>query len=572
MKETIKKYLVPVIISFYSLLVGLFFIALRINYAGISKFLGADTNQSFIVMYLPIIVCVIIWLVFIYSLFGIYKYKEKRLHTFITLGLNILFTIAIVVIIIFGSQDYLDFILPHFYRSLLITTIILLFGFILFFPIINKDKKILGVKAVILVLVINCAIIIGYKLRSNKIDQDAVVYAVEDEYQIVFSTSDNSLAWVEIGDNKYYDLYAGSMKSKDLVHKISVPMSVLDEAKEYTIYAEKMIYRGPFGAYKGKIISKSHEFRPVDISDGFKYYTLSDIHESYDGAIAAASFHKDMDMLVILGDTVSMVEFHENANASNYVANKITSGEIPVVYARGNHEIKGEFAEDLYKYVGSKDQKFYYTFRLGKDVAGIVLDMGEDHDDDWWEYFDSARFDSYRDEQTQLLKKLLSDNYFDGYKYKMVVCHIPLTFVNSRHNHEKYKKEWTDIINQMNIDILLSGHQHDITAFEPHLIKANEELTYNSNYVGVEGKKYKGYLLDFNFYGFLVGRCSNSQLGDTKPHGTKEYTGLLVDVKFALGSKKEIVTYTNANGETVKVCNIFGSDDFRSNYDLDLKY
>ena len=568
MKQTIKKYLVPVLISIYSLLVGLFFVALRINYAGISKFLGADNKQTFIIMYLPIIVCVIIWLVFIYSLYGLYKYETKRLHSFVALGLNVLFTIAIGVIIYFGSQDYLDFILPHFYRSVVVTIIILLFAVILFFPIINKNKKVLGIKAIILILVINCAIILGYKLRSNKIDVDAVVYVVEDEYQIVFSTSDNSLAWVEVGDNSYYDLYAGSMKSKDLVHKISVPRDVLDEAKEYTIFAEKMIYRGPFGAFKGKIKSITHEFRPVDISDGIDYYTISDVHESYDGAINAAKYHENLDFLVVLGDCVSMVEFHENANATNYIASKITNGEIPVIYARGNHEIKGEMAEELYKYVGSYNQKFYYTFRLGDDIKGIVLDLGEDHDDDWWEYYDSAKFDLYRDEQTQLLQQLVQEDYFKDAKYKIVVSHIPITFVNARHNHENYKEPWTKLLNELNINILLCGHQHDITVFEPGLIEPNTTLTYNPNYKGVEGKIYNGYLTDHNFYSFLVGRCSNKQLGDTLPHGTKEYTGLYASVD--LVNKTQTFNYTNSNGEIVEVCNIFGEDSFTDSYVIDL--
>ncbi|MDO4940534.1 MAG: metallophosphoesterase [Erysipelotrichaceae bacterium] len=563
----IKNRITSILISFYSLVIALFFVALRINYAGISKFLGADTNQSFIVMYLPIIVCILLWLIFVYSLYGIYKYPEKKIHSIITLVLNVIFTAAIGVIIYFGSQDYLDFILPHFYKSLLVTGLIIVFAVILFFPI-KTNKKSIVVKTVLVLLIIISSIFIGYKLKINKFSQDAVVYAVEDEYQIVFSTSDNSLVWVKVGDKTYYDLYAGSMRSKDLVHKVCVPMEELDKYKEYTIYAQQMIYRGPFGAYKGDTISINHKFRPVDTNDGLNYYALSDIHESYDGAILAASKIENLDFIVMLGDTVSMVEYHENANATNYVANKITNGEIPVVYARGNHEIKGEMAEDLYKYVGSKNEKFYYTFKLGKDIKGVVLDIGEDHDDDWWEYFDSAQFDLYRDEQTALLQKLINENYFEGCKYKIVLSHIPITFVNARKNHVKYKELWTELINQMNVDISLSGHQHDITIFEPGAVKSNTQLVYNKNYSGIEGKTYDGYLTNNNFYAFLVGRCSNKQTGDTLAHGTKQYTGLYVQVD--LNNKKETITYTNSDGEVVPVCNIFGIDDYQNEYVINL--
>ena len=108
----------------------------------------------------------------------------------------------------------------------------------------------------------------GYGLRGNRFSCDAVVYAVEDDYQIVFSTSDNSIAWVEIGGKRYFDLYAGSMRSEDLVHKISVPQTTLDSAGAYTICAQQMIYRGPFGGYKGKVISQDHSFTPVSSVGG----------------------------------------------------------------------------------------------------------------------------------------------------------------------------------------------------------------------------------------------------------------------------------------------------------------
>ena len=85
-----------------------------------------------------------------------------------------------------------------------------------------------------------------------------------------------------------------------------MPQTVLDSAGEYTIYAQQIIYRGPFGGFKGKVISKGHSFRPVDSSDGLKYYTLSDVHGAFDGAISAARSQGDLDFLVILGDTISM--------------------------------------------------------------------------------------------------------------------------------------------------------------------------------------------------------------------------------------------------------------------------
>ena len=52
--QKIKQYLVPVLAFALGLTAALFWVALRINHSGISKFLGADNNPSFLIMNLPL--------------------------------------------------------------------------------------------------------------------------------------------------------------------------------------------------------------------------------------------------------------------------------------------------------------------------------------------------------------------------------------------------------------------------------------------------------------------------------------------------------------------------------------
>ena len=71
-----------------------------------------------------------------------------------------------------------------------------------------------------------------------------------------------------------------------------------------------------------------------------------------------------MEFLVFAGDVISMMDTFVDANFTNKVAHEITKGEIPVIYARGNHEVKGKMAEQFYKFVGAKGEDFYYYFKL----------------------------------------------------------------------------------------------------------------------------------------------------------------------------------------------------------------
>ncbi len=539
--EKIKKYWFPAFSFMLTLVSALFWVALRINHSGISKFLGADTNPSFLIMNLPVMVCVLGWLGVTIALYGLVVWDKRKWASVVGCVIGVITAVGAVVVIYFGARDYMRFILGHFWKSLAVTGCILAFAWVLIFP----PKLKAWVKAAIIAVVVLAAVVIGYQLRPCEFTYGAVVYAVEDDYQIVFSTSDSAICWVEIGGECYYDLYAGSMRSADKVHKVEVPQAVLDAAGGYTICAKQMIYRGPFGGYTGELISQEYKFRAIDTSDGLDYFTLSDVHEAVDAAVAAASTRENMDFIVLLGDLISMVETEEDAQMANEIAHGITHGEIPVIYARGNHEIKGEYGELLYKYVGSKHQSYAYSVTLGGEVFAVVLDMGEDHEDDWWEYYGTAQFDRYRAEQTEMLQDILADGDYENYRYRMGICHIPFVYVDRHGYFETFRNEWTALLNEMDIDIALSGHKHVLWALMPDVVEPHAELRYTEGFAGTTGKTDKGYLTDFNFPTFLAGRRSLEQAGGT--HGYDEYVGLATHVDFASGT--QISNYINSEHE-----------------------
>ena len=544
MKDQIKKRLFPVCAFLLTLLISLFWVALRVNHSGISKFLGADHNPSFLIMNLPVMVCVVSWIGCGLALFGLIVWDRKQWPAVTGFVIGMVMTVAAAAVIIFGAKDYLRFIMVHFRESLVITGGIAVFAWVLLFP--PKVKA--WVKGVVIAVVVVAAVIIGYELRPCDFTYGAVVYAVEDDYQIVFSTSDSAIAWVEIDGECYYDLYAGSMRSADKVHKIVVPQSVLDRAGGYTTCAKQMIYRGPFGGYTGETISRSYDFRPVDSTDGLNHIAISDVHEAVDAAVIAATNRTDTDFIILLGDLVSMVETEKDAQLANELAHGITKGEIPVIYARGNHEIKGEYAEVLYKYVGSRHQEYYYTVTLGDDeVFAVVLDLGEDHEDDYWEYYGTAQFDLYRAAQTEMLEKILADGDYENYRYRMMVCHIPVVYVDKNGYFEAFRNEWTALLNEMDMDIGVSGHKHVLWPLIPGQVEPRNTLVYNDAYSGETGKVEGGYLIDFNFPNFLVARRSLEQAGGTQSNGYDQYVCLATYVDPEKGF--QISNYINSDGK-----------------------
>ena len=177
MKEKIKKYWFPTLSFVLTLVISLFWVALRVNHSGISKFLGADNNPSFLIMNLPVMVCILSWIGCALALAGLILWPKKKGLTVAGFVIGLIMTIAAIAVIMFGAKDYLRFIMVHFWESMVITCGVAIFAWALLFP-----PKLKGwIKGVIIAIVVVAAVIIGYELRPCDFTYGAVVYAVEDD-------------------------------------------------------------------------------------------------------------------------------------------------------------------------------------------------------------------------------------------------------------------------------------------------------------------------------------------------------------------------------------------------------
>ena len=548
------------VLAFFNLLM---FFAMRPCWSGISSTLGYKGGSNTFLLVLPVIICVLLFVILLCDLI-LKKIFKKNWLQILFLSIHVAFFIAIMVVIGLGAMDYMRFVWPKFFTGLAAVAALVLFYFLLFvYPKTKlKDFKVfkygaLGVAAALAVGVLA-------NFTFNWITCSPVVYAVGDKYQIVFSTSVEATGYVEIGGEYYYDTYNGTTRTFDRIHKIEVPMEKLDASKKYTVHTQKSIYCGPFGGFLGRDISQNVDFKPVDVTDGIQYLSFSDIHMNLSQAAKTATFVENYDFLVLAGDIISDVETFEDANFNNEVAFAITKGQIPVVYARGNHDVKGRFGQELHKFVGAEGDRFYYTFYF-KDIYGVVLDLGEDHDDDWWEYYDTAHYADYHEVQIQFLKEEIAKKDYEHYPYRVAISHIPIPFVNYRLNHEYVKKTMTTLLNQMDIDMYLCGHQHQLMIFEPGLIEPFTELSYNPNY---KDKKYGGYLTDFNFPSFMVSKQGFTFSDPTNITGAKSHIGFYVDAD--LSADEERCHYLNSAGEKVDVMNMFYDKAYGQEIRIDL--
>ena len=450
------------------------------------------------------------------------------------------------------TQDSWSYFIREFFYGALFLGIIALIVFLIFYSADIKWIHAKWIPPIVIGILVVAGFLSAYDIQLiNCIDKTPVVYAVDDTYQITFTTQAKGEAWVVIDGVEYNDTYAGYRKSEDTIHKITVPADVLDKADSYTVYTRAMYLRGPYCALQGTTISKTYNWRGVNTSDDIQYYAISDNHLTTGATADAASYWGDkLDFLIVLGDTANWIDSENELALSLHTSSDITKGEIPVIYARGNHETKGIVADEFHKYVGSKNGNYYYTFRM-KNIWGIVLDVGEDHEDTHWEFSDMARFDTYRAEQLTFLDEVIAnantEYNAEGIDYRIGLCHIPLTFVKEEDPLQEQKFAWVERLNQMNLNIMYNGHRHELMFADANL-EAGCALTTIDNYNGT-GKATTYIMSGANFPSILVSKRGQSQIYSEKENVFGKY---FIGVAASANTNETILKFTNEAGEIIE--------------------
>ena len=329
-------------------------------------------------------------------------------------------------------------------------------------------KKILTITGSVIGAILAAALIIFVSalIVPQQIQVQPSVFDVGGEnYCVLFKTSLKGSGYIKYtvdGKEKIiWDNTSGTITTHDTVHKIIVPKDEL-RGNTYVVGSQFVLYKLGYNAIKGRFVeSDPISFRGEEKEDDIKLLALTDIHGLEDKVRKSLSyFTEDYDMLVMLGDIVS--DFGNKSRFTNHVlkdAAEFSKGEIPVVYARGNHETRGEYAAQMLQYFPTETGELYYTFDFGS-LSAIVLDPGEDKEDNHKEYSGLVDFASYREKEFRWINSLNAED-FDG-RYKIVFCHFPKI-------DEHFGMNWMSPLKELGFRLLVGGHHHTSKIFDTEI-------------------------------------------------------------------------------------------------------
>ena len=342
---------------------------------------------------------------------------------------------------------------------------------------------------------------------------------------IVWVTDVPGMSWVEIAPDsadhfygrarqRYYDVLAGRKVLTDSVHRVRIEGLKPDTKYRYRVFTQEVAeWRYDDWVTLGKTActdvwrGKPYEFKtfpakPREVT----FLVLNDIHER-------AQFMKDLcknvdfkklDFVLLNGDMSNRLRNQQHMmEAYLDTCVRMFATHTPLFFNRGNHELRGQFADYLYRYFPTNNGKYYRV----QHVAGIdflFIDTGEDKPDEDIEYSGIVNYDQYREEEARWLRGLRESEQV-GKHPLIVFSHIPPT-LQKWHGPYHLQKTLMPELNKMNVSVMLSAHLHAFGYQEPNEVINFPNLVNSNNtyllcriangrmevdYVGLKGKDKK---------------------------------------------------------------------------------
>lgn len=336
-------------------------------------------------------------------------------------------------------------------------------------------------KRLLLSLLCICFSVLGFAQDRISIKHGPYLQNLkETEVTIVWMAGKPSVGWVELAPDdgsdyyqearpKYFDSTNG-VKNTSLLHAVKITGLTPGTNYRYRVYAEEVLDHQGVEIMYGKVaatdvygadplVFKTNDRNKPETS----FIMINDIHgrTSDIPQLLKVADYKNTDMVIFNGDMLSQLKNEEELFTGFMdVSIDMFAKETPMYYARGNHETRGIFAASFQHYFSPKEPHLYFLLRQGP-ICYIFLDTGEDKPDSDIEYSGITDYDNYRTEQAKWLAEAVKSKGFTEAKYRVIIAHMPpLPDKRLWHGQKEVLEKFVPILNEANVDVMLSGHLH----------------------------------------------------------------------------------------------------------------
>jgi len=293
---------------------------------------------------------------------------------------------------------------------------------------------------------------------------------------IIWITNRNATGWVDYGTEdisprRAFNSHHGLIDANERIHTVTLAGLEPGMTYQYRVVSDDILtFEAENVTYGKTVASDWYHFQTLDRGKkNISFIVFNDLHENWTIVPKLLKLNKKepYDLAFFNGDIIN--DIHSEQQIIAFLAPNVEwfAAERPFIYVRGNHETRGSFARSLPNYIASPNGNYYYSFDHGP-VHFIILDGGEDKEDNHVEYSGLVDFDAYRDRQTEWLRNEINSQAFQTAKFRIVIVHMPFPRSSATwHGELDAYKKWGPYLNAGNVDLLISGHTHNYAILEP---------------------------------------------------------------------------------------------------------
>ena len=235
----------------------------------------------------------------------------------------------------------------------------------------------------------------------------------------------------------------------------------------YEVVATRVVKLKAYWPDKGlDARSGPHRFTTFDRrSPSVSFSLITDTHEETERIrrLNQVIDWEGTEFLVHLGDAFDWIDSEEQLFRAWLGPTLAGLGaDKPLLFVRGNHEMRGPFARRLRDYVPTPEGRFYYARDAGP-VHLIVLDTGEDKADDTNVYAELNRTIPYREDELAWLEAhVANEARVSEAPFRVILMHQPgWGWLRDGSG------PWVETANEAGIDLVIAGHRHRFSYTPP---------------------------------------------------------------------------------------------------------
>lgn len=327
----------------------------------------------------------------------------------------------------------------------------------------------------------------GKKAKADPIDPSIgpwISNVTETSFTVLWTTPGKVLSWVDVCEDTGVTWYRSENRRcfQDIDGRHfagtfhAVEVTGLEPGKSYMyriggrVVEDDMSNAHANNYGPERVLKTFFKVRTLDKNaEVCKFSVVNDIHADSERfkSLMEGFDPVQSDFFVMNGDMVSVSKSIDTVMKYCFEPMALKAGNIPIIYARGNHEGRGGDWYLVKNLFPTPTGQYYFSLRQGP--AGIiVLDAGEDKPDSDVEYSGTAAYDAFRARELEWLRSAVKDPDFVSAPQKICIMHIPTFDEKSSWYTQKWITDnFLPILNEAGVKLMISGHHHRFILKQP---------------------------------------------------------------------------------------------------------